>query len=319
MIVPAYFWDPHQGLWNRSLSRLIASLPVPGRVSRGLRQLIIGLDTGILLTRALCRRVEALGACSLIPQRRLSNEIPVVYLDLGTHGDAKELRFMVEHVLPRSCPRFEAYGFEASEHLHQQARELFEGNPTAHTVHAAVCYERPASGRIRLYKDSKNGLGNSIHIRHRGEYEEAPAIRLSDWLHEKGFGQGDQVILLRMNVEGAELDVIRDLVAAGLLDRIEGYFGMWDDVNKSGDRTAQQSFAALLREHHIRPFTFNGRDFKVGLLSRVRRACIEYEVVTRLFLGARRVLAHKRRRPGHAELLRCPGRPDVHAPGSPKS
>jgi hypothetical protein len=85
-----------------------------------------------------------------------------------------------------------------------------------------------------------------------------------------------------MNIEGAELDVIRDLVESGEAGVVDGWFGMWDYVAKI-DPERDRVFRALLADAGISPFTFNGRDF----LFRPRLACIEYDIHTSI-LGAMR-------------------------------
>ena len=64
-----------------------------------------------------------------------------------------------------------------------------------------------------------------------------------------------------MNIEGAEFDVLQDLVESGLAAHIDGYYGIWDDVSKiSVKRDAE--FREFLSRNGIRSMTFNGRDVK---------------------------------------------------------
>ena len=65
----------------------------------------------------------------------------------------------------------------------------------------------------------------------RSEYGSisVPAARLSDQLPD--LSRFDAVFL-RMNIEGAERDVIDDPRPAGLLPSISDLFDMWDDLSK---------------------------------------------------------------------------------------
>jgi hypothetical protein len=90
-----------------------------------------------------------------------------------------------------------------------------------------------------------------------------------------------------MNIEGAEVDVISDLVESGLAKYIDGYFGMWDDMSKI-DQTRDDEFRGFLTKNHIRPFTFNGRDFEAPAF---RMKAIRYDVVTAIRIGAKRIQA----------------------------
>jgi len=87
-----------------------------------------------------------------------------------------------------------------------------------------------------------------------------------------------------MNIEGAEPDVVADLVDSGIAAHIDGFFGMWDDLSKI-DREADAGFRSLLARQGIEPFTFNGRDLAVPLMTRI----IEYHLRTCVRRGLRRI------------------------------
>ena len=125
-----------------------------------------------------------------------------------------------------------------------------------------------------LYQDSGRGSGDSLY-RRSDSYEEVGATRLSDWLLRRNIILQRGICLLRMNIEGAEYDVIRDLVERGLAQNIDGYYGMWDDVFKI-DQQRDEAFRAFLTANRIHPFTFNGRDMRWSW----RRRCIEYDINT---------------------------------------
>jgi hypothetical protein len=101
----------------------------------------------------------------------------------------------------------------------------------------------PSSGKVTLYKDSGRGSGDSLY-RESDSYEEVDATRLSDWLLRRNIILQRGICLLRMNIEGAEYDVIKDLVESGLARNIDGYYGMWDDVFKI-DQQRDEAFSCL--------------------------------------------------------------------------
>ena len=109
-------------------------------------------------------------------------------------------------------------------------------------------------------------------------------MRLSDWLRERNIVLGDRICLLRMNIEGAEYDVLQDLVENGLAAHIDGYYGMWDDISKT-DIRRDAEFRVFLSRNDIRSFTFNGRDVKW----RARMKCIEYDMNSSVLAGLRRL------------------------------
>jgi FkbM family methyltransferase len=247
-------------------------------------RMVIFMDTSILFGRAVSRRVRETGIASLAGSWRLPKGVSILYLDLGTHKEAKELALMVTETLPRISDTFDAYGFEASEECFLQAQPRFAGRENVHLIRGALCHLPPPNGKLNLYKEPGDGLENSIYRSHYAVYEEVNAIRLSDWLREHNLDPRNIVCLLRMNIEGSEFDVIKDLVESGLAECIDGYFGMWDDLSKI-DRQRDAEFRAYLAQHDISPFTFNGRDLE----SPLRMRAIEYEIVTAVRAGLSRV------------------------------
>lgn len=278
-------WHPHQGLWNWRLVGAVRAR-FPGSIAAKLTvKAIILLDTVLLAVQALRRRVSKAGLASVLETPRVPSHIPLLYFDLGTHKEARELSFMMNEILPRYSDNFTAYGFEACRDFWEQARALFTDRTNVQVVHGALCHHTmPAGGRIRLYKGQGDGLEASIYRQNLAEYDEVDALRFSDWLRDNHLELNNSLCLLRMNIEGAELDVIQDLVEHDLAASIDGYFGMWDDVSKIDARRGED-FRALLATHGIAPFTFNGRDFR----SRIRTKCIEYDIGTSIHVGLRRI------------------------------
>jgi hypothetical protein len=78
-----------------------------------------------------------------------------------------------------------------------------------------------------------------------------------------------------MNIEGAELFAVQDLLASGRATRIAGYYGLWDDLSRISP-ARDREFRRLLRSSRIRHLTFNDRD----LDRRVRRWAIRTDIET---------------------------------------
>jgi FkbM family methyltransferase len=275
-------WHPEQGLWNwELLSRLksFLSLRWYSRVER----CIVSVDSFLLYMRAIIRRASALGPWAVISALRAEavglEGFSVLYLDLGTHAGGTELRRMVKNLRARAPSRLRAFGFEATEDVAAAAREKLADLPEVTVVHAAVC--RQASGNVCLHVGD-GGIGNSLYRRLRRTVE-VPGVQLSSWIRENGLDSDREICLLRMNIEGAEVDVIEDLIESGLCHKIDGFFGMWDDVGKIDPRRGQR-FRSLLRQQRIWPFTFNMRDHR----SPLRLKAIELEIDTCLRRALRR-------------------------------
>ena len=238
-------WPPRKRLYNRPLMKYLkAHLPIAGAYQI-LAHLIIFIDTVVMTGEVRIRRLQRLGVMSLVKRPpKLSAKYPVLYVDIGTHRAAAELRWMAERVLPTLCERFTAQGFEAAASLHAEAEKRTAGVPNAHIAHLALTHHVPASGIVRLYHGGEDGVGNSLFRDWGRTYEDAPAYTLSRWLNDAGLDSGSAICLLRMNVEGAERGIIADLRRHGLIPIVDGFYGLWDDLGKI-DSEAGKAFTGF--------------------------------------------------------------------------
>lgn len=248
-------------------------------IYKGIHVVIIQLDSFILFLRALARRISQLGFTKIFSKATVPDHISVIYLDLGTHKQGTELSWMVDFVLPQMCSTFEVYGFEASRESFKQICNKFSGRKNVKIINKALCYSLPFDGKRRLYKDMLDGIGDSLY-RQTASYEEVEAMRLSDFLRENNIIKDNRIVLLRMNIEGAEYDVIKDLLESGFAKYIKGYFGMWDDLSKI-DFKRDDEFRTFLARNKIHTFPCNRRDMSWAL----RRKCIAYDMHTHILKG----------------------------------
>jgi FkbM family methyltransferase len=224
--------------------------------------------------------VGLLGARSLgtLPRRRRA---PVLYVDCGVHEEGLELRLTARWLGRRYD--VQVIAFEAGSRQFAAAVEALADVPGLDLRHRALVGPDHASATVRLYRSPDEGsYADSIFAAAGSDHEDVPAARLSEvLLSEHASHQGP--VILRMNIEGAELAVIEDLVAAGLHERIDGYYGLWDDLSKI-DPHLDGRFRRLLADCAISPLTFNGRDLGYGL----RRLAIRIDVETSIRHGERR-------------------------------
>ena len=132
---------------------------------------------------------------------------------------------------------------------------------------------------VKLYKAGREGRGDSLFAARGTDYEEVPTARLSTILSDFYASNGEMPTILRMNIEGAEEQVLEDVAQAGMLSRVSGFYGMWDDLSKI-DAARDAAFRAFLHDHGIRTVTFNDRDLRTR---RVR--AIRYDITTSLAAG----------------------------------
>lgn len=278
-------WHPHQGLWNWTLLGMIKKLIPLSIINKPIIFIIIQIDNLLLLKRVLTRRIVKTGLKSIINTDIFLNIDSILYFDLGTHREANELFLVTDSILPRLCTNYKAFGFEASRLFYQEVKSKYIHKRNVKIINNALCFDLPKTGKVKLFIDPEGGEGNSIYRKHFRKFEEVAAVRFSDWIQRNNIDLSKSVCLLRMNIEGAEYDVIKDLVDSRLAENIDGYYGMWDDVSKI-DISRDKEFRALLAKHDISSITFNGRDLKDPL----RMECIRYDIRTSLLSGLNKKL-----------------------------
>ena len=269
-------WHPHQKLWNWRLVGILAHVPGSKRVVRAL----VWADSVVLAARVLARRFNHLTLLELIRPPSLPEQ--ALYVDCGVHRDGRELEFMNRCFGGRAA----MIGFEASDEHCAAARQTLAGIVGLDLRHGALVGPDNSEPRVRLYKAGGGGRGDSLFAERGEPFELVQAVRLSDVLREFYDTHGDVPTLIRMNIEGAEVFVVEDLVRSGMRSKVSGFYGMWDDLSKI-DRRKDAEFRELLRRNDIHTVTFNDRDLGHSL----REWAIRYDLTTSLLADRARCAA----------------------------
>ncbi len=248
----------------------------------GMRRLPVIADTFLLRVRALLRRSRVAGPRHLgkieIPNRK------IVYIDVGLHRTGAQIASMLEWFTGSTSLR--VYGIEAHPRYLRECRRHFAGERRVRLFNYALVGPDHRGDTAVLHLDGKKGLGNSLFASRGEETLEVPAIRLSRLIREHQMAEPGDIVLLRMNIEGAEMGVIEDLAEAGMLEMFDGFYGMWDDLYKI-DPELDRKFRALLKREHVRNFTFNDRD-ATDLAGPKRKDIIRYDIETSIHRGDKR-------------------------------
>jgi hypothetical protein len=264
-------WHPHQKLWNWRLEGVARRAGRRLGVPRLFVAPVVLLDSILLYARVVAQRVRTLGVVGAFrsspPLKRR-----VLYVDCGVHKFGEQLRAMDDWFGDQY--ELQLVGFEASAEHHRDALENLADLEHLDLRQLALVGPDATEDHVRLYKGARDGKADSLH-RAGPRYEVVPAERLSTVL-ERDYGAWltDAPLLLRMNIEGSEYDVIADLVRSGMSARIDGYFGMWDDVSKL-DPERDRAFRRLLKDNRISSVTFNDRDLRHGLRRRAVRLALD--------------------------------------------
>lgn len=273
-------WHPHQKLWNWRLVGIVTRLfrPVPV-VGSSIVRLIVFVDSLLLLSKVTLRRRSRRRRAA----RRLSRaprDVDVLYVDCGVHIDARELVWLQSWLSSRCKLRMLA--FEAGREHYEQARQKLAGIPSLDLRHAALVGPSHDGPTAALhFTGGGDGRGASLFASRGQTVETVPAVRLSEVL--RSVSPAPEAIILRMNIEGAESFVIDDLVQSGLHARVDGWYGMWDDLSKI-DPQLDAPFRAVLKANRIETIPFNDRD----LGHPIRRLAIRTDIEAMIGLAAAR-------------------------------
>lgn len=256
-------WHPHQKLWNWRLVGLLGHLPAGDILVRAL----VWLDSVMLAVRVLARRVRRVGPkTAQLPSKLL-------YVDCGTHRDGLQ----VKAVSRWFGSRVQILAFEAGSEYCASAQANLADVPRLDLRQQALVGPDHEDPTARLYRAGVDGKGDSLFTERGTEFEEVPAVRLSQVLNDFYASHGEMPTVVRMNIEGAEMFVIEDLIASGMRSKVAGFYGMWDDLSKI-DRGKDAEFRQLLRRTRVHTVTFNDRDLGHPL----REWCIRYDIRTSL-------------------------------------
>ncbi|HAC62796.1 MAG TPA: hypothetical protein DCF68_04495 [Cyanothece sp. UBA12306] len=290
-----YLRHPHQGLYNKNIRGKIRGIFAKS-TAEPIIKFIFYLDTLLLFIRVFFKRINLLGLGATIKlavpdfsaknNDKTSQKIKLLYFDLGTHKNADELYWMAHKILPSLGYQYQAYGFEAFPKFFEEAQKRFGEIGNVTFINKALCLSPPPNGKLKFYiSPVGDGVGNSIYKDQFQNYEEVDAVKFSDWLRKEGINLEDSICLLRMNIEGAEFDVISDLIESELTQYIDGYFGSWDDVSKI-DLQKDELFRSLLKANHIDKIPFHVGD----IVSPFRCNAIKYHIITCVEYGRQKII-----------------------------
>jgi FkbM family methyltransferase len=273
-------WHPHQGLWNWDLvMKLTTDRPSTNAPKSKISWFLIWGDNLILSARVLYRRAKKMLSSKAI-FKKYNKNVKIMYIDIGTHVAAKELSLMREYVLPKVSNDFRCIGIEANSSSFNCVKEKYDNDKCVDLLNAAVCREIPENGSVDLYLNG-DGHGDSLY-KVSDKKITVSAMKVSDVI-KKESEDPKRIILIRMNIEGAELDVLKDLQENNVLSKVDGYYGMWDDLSKI-NTDLDDELIRFTKLHKIKTITFNERDF----VSTFRIKVIIYDLLTSIIYSKKR-------------------------------
>jgi len=178
----------------------------------------------------------------------------VNYFDLGLFRGV-ELSWMVNNILPSlDINDYSAYGFEPCEKYFEHLSNKFNSNDKITLIKKAVSDKNQ---KVKLYH-APNLVGNSIYDSKnnikKDSFEMVESIIFSEWLKKNVQDFENSFNILKVNIEGAEWPLFKNLCETGMHKHIDIFCGQGHDVKKIGEFVNSgvvENYYNLLEEYDI--------------------------------------------------------------------
>jgi FkbM family methyltransferase len=182
------------------------------------------------------------------------------YFDFGLHnGD--EIVMFSESINSLKDKSLSVYGFEAHPDLCNRAKDRYKHASNIKIFNKAVSFQK---GKTRLYIAKKNKMeGNSIFISKNNvdaeNYVDVETFKFSDWVKESISNFKKSINVVRFNIEGAEIYLIKDIIESGIRDYIHLFLGSsgGEDILKCTEIAhLHGEYMNMLEENKIKVYQF---------------------------------------------------------------
>ena len=174
------------------------------------------------------------------------------FIYLGTHI-GQEIEMFLNEVKDKETD-FEIYSFEAMPSTFRQVNSKFMSKDKVRIYNYAISNKK---GKTKIYEASKT-LGNSIFKTKNNvnpnKFYEVDSISIVDWIKDNIPSYKEDINILRFNIEGAELLLIRDIVEKDFTKHINLFLGarVGADILKCSEIVDEyDSYIELLKENNI--------------------------------------------------------------------
>ena len=176
----------------------------------------------------------------------------VNYFDMGLL-DGEEINMMLEVFGQLDIKDYHVYGFEAMPDYSSACIQRYRNDSRIQIFDVGV---GPKNGDAYLYLSKNNVEGHSIYSSKNNvsttNRVKIQTILFSSWLEKTVPSFRSDFNILKANIEGAEMDLLRDLDAHDLFPHFPVFCGQWNDVYKVGElQSSIQDFRQLIEKHNL--------------------------------------------------------------------
>jgi FkbM family methyltransferase len=167
------------------------------------------------------------------------------FLDLGSH-DGREIDNFIK-IAEELGLSYTISSFEANKDSYNYLVNKYKGNSKVVVYHNAISDKEV---QVKLYLSS-NTQSHSIYSTKNNvtkDYEEVQAVTISSYLKEDAFN------ILRFNIEGAELPMIKELISSGKYSMVSLFLGaeVGADIKKCSEIAGEyNNYLKLLKDNGI--------------------------------------------------------------------
>lgn len=213
--------------------------------------------------RAMRHRRKILAEAAAIRARAAAHQGPRIFIDCGFNQGK------VMGIFAGALPDFQFYGFEANANFRLQAAQLQQKYRNIRELNFAAVSDRDGEADFFLA-----GAETGQHIQegstlihgkdaHQADFSRPTRVQLVNftrWLNElsKGFPQ-KPFVALKIDIEGAEYDVLENMLAAGVLAHIDYLMVEFHSYCFTGAQKMkyEEREQKLLAELRTRPLVFS--------------------------------------------------------------
>lgn len=173
----------------------------------------------------------------------------VLILDLGL-WDGREIQEYLRIFNQLNIPdtNYKIIGFEAYPPFADYCKRKYSEFSSVEIETLAVS---ATNKLVRLYKNGGGGPGNSLfedkNNVNKDDYIEVMSTNIIDYLHNKSLIGSFDVNILRMNVEGSEYEIMRDLIKRGLHEMFDLYIGSKPGVDLLKVKSLEKRYIPYLK------------------------------------------------------------------------
>lgn len=144
--------------------------------------------------------------------------------------------------------------FEPVPGLAKQLQEIHRDNPTVSVQNSAVWISNEVK-RFHLSEQYTDGSSilTSLNGLREDHYVDIPCFDLSSWIKET-FEKEEDYLILKLDIEGAEYEVLNKMIEDGTIDMIDEFWGEWHHTKIQDPKTLSLSNKVYdyLRDNNIR-------------------------------------------------------------------